>query len=103
MKIPILFGRELTISERLLAWFLAISLVPCSILTGVTEYITSAALETTVRRGLMVISESKAAAIESYLLERRGDVALAGHLPFVLEAITKLGELGKNELRKSPA
>ena len=43
MTIPSLFGREMSISARLLFWFLAISLVPCAMVTGLIEYITSAA------------------------------------------------------------
>ena len=81
---------ELRLATRLLLWFLAISLIPCGVLTALIESITSAALEKTVRRGLMVISETKSAAIESFVANRRGDVTLAGHLPFVIDAVTAL-------------
>ncbi len=97
MKLPRIFSREPSISARLLFWFLTISLVPCAVVTGLIESITSSSLEKTVRRGLMVISDSKAAAIEEYVRNRRGDVTLAGHLTFVVNATVKLGEILKKE------
>jgi methyl-accepting chemotaxis protein WspA len=97
------FHVEPGIFARLLFWFLAIALIPCLILAIVIEAVTSAALERTLRRGLMVISESKAAAIESFVRERRRDVAVAGHLPFVTEAVDTLGNLLKSESIDSPA
>lgn len=98
-----LLRRELSISGRLLLWFLAISLVPCAVVSALIEFVTSAALERTVRNGLMLVSEAKASEIENFVRERRGDVSLAGNLPFVIESVTKLGGLLRTETFGSPA
>ncbi len=45
----------------------------------------------------MVISETKSAAIESYVVNRRNDVALAGRLPFVVDAVTNLDRIVEQE------
>lgn len=97
MKMPRLFSGEMSLSARLLFWFLAIALIPCLILTGILEYMTSAALESSMKRGLMVISEAKSSAIESFVRARRGDATLSGHLPFVISATAKLTEVLKKE------
>jgi methyl-accepting chemotaxis protein WspA len=94
---------ELSIVARLLAWFLAIALVPCGVLTAVIEYVTSDALERTVRRGLTVAADSKRSAIENFVAARRGDITLAGHLLSVIEATTHLDRLLKSEPINSPA
>ncbi len=102
MNLSKLFRGDLSINARLLLWFLAISVIPGALVTGVIEYLTSAAIQKTVRRGLMVISEAKSSAIESYVHERRGDVSLAGHLPFVSEAVNKLSKILDKESLESP-
>jgi methyl-accepting chemotaxis protein WspA len=91
--------RDMSISTRLLLWFLAIALIPGAILAGVVEYITSDALESAVKRRLLVVTEAKAAAIDSFIRERRGDVSLAGHLQFVIGAVKTLAPV----LEKGPA
>ena len=102
MNIKRLLPGELSISSRLLIWFLAIALVPCGVLTGVIETITSLALEKTVHHGLMVAAESKTAAIENYVRGRRSDVTVAGHLPFVAHATLALSEVLRKESMDSP-
>ena len=94
---------EWTISGRLLAWFLAISLIPCGVLTTVISYISTRSLEKTVRRGLSVISESKTAAIEAFVRERRGDATVAGHMPSVIAAAKGLNALLDKESMDSEA
>ena len=96
MKLRRRFSGEMGINSRLLAWFLAIALIPCGLIGLVGEFISSRAMEETVQRGLMVVSENKAAAIDSFIRERRGDVTLAGHLPFVVKATQELGEFLSN-------
>ena len=94
--------RGMSISVRLLAWFLAMSLIPCGVLTGVISFISSRSLEKTVRRGLLVVSESKTAAIEAFVKERRGDSVVAGHLPSVVAATRALDGMGKPADDDSP-
>jgi len=102
MKFPRLNTAELSIAARLLLWFLAIALIPCGILLGVIEYVSSVALEKTVRRNLQVIAAAKVSAIENYSRERRGDAAIAGRLPFVINATTRLSEVLRKEALDSP-
>ncbi len=78
-------------------WFIVIALVPCLLLTGIMEYLTSQALDKTVRRGLLVIAEAKSAAFDAFIRERRGDAHVAGHLPSVIDATKQLIEILKTK------
>src|SRR5436305_4176849 len=102
MKLRQLFSGELGINSRLLAWFLAIALIPCGVIGLVSEFISARAMEKTVQRGLQVVGENKASAIDNFMRERRGDVALAGHLQFVINATNELGELLTKSSLDSP-
>ena len=97
MQLPGFHAEGLSISGRLLLWFLAIALIPCLLLTGVFEYLSTSALDRSMRRGLQVISETKTEAIENFVKARRGDAALAGRLKFVVEAVNQLGAIVKRE------
>jgi methyl-accepting chemotaxis protein WspA len=103
MRLRGLFPGELSITARLLFWFLVIALVPCAVLMATIDSLASRSIEQTVRRGLMVISEARVSAIEGFVNQRRGDVALAGRLQFVVEAMTRLPEVIKKEGFDSPA
>jgi methyl-accepting chemotaxis protein WspA len=103
MRVPRLLPAGLNITERLLLWFLAIALIPCGTLTVVIDYLSSRALEKAVKRGLTTIAEAKVAAIENFVSERRGDVALAGRLTFVIEATNRLRALIETQGANSPA
>ncbi len=102
MRQPRLISAELGINSRLLVWFLAIALIPCGLIGMISEFISARAMKRTVQRGLMVMSENKAAAIDNFIRERRGDVSLAGHLQFVINATTQLGELLTKSSLDSP-
>ncbi len=102
MKLLSFLHGEQSIATRLRWWFIAIALVPCLLMTGIIEYVTSQALEKTVRRGLTINSEAKASAFDAFIRERRGDAHVAGHLPFVIDATTNLKALLKTKPRQSP-
>ena len=97
MNLPSFLRGGHSIAHALRWWFILIALVPCLLLTGIMEYLTSQALDKTVRRGLTVIAEAKSAAFDAFIRERRGDAHVAGHLPFVIEATNKLGEVLKTK------
>lgn len=99
MRLPRIATGELTITERLLFWFLAISLIPVGLMTVVVTYVSARSLEKTVRRGLSVISEAKTSALEAFIRERRADAAFAGHMPAVVASTKDLTDL----LAKGPA
>jgi methyl-accepting chemotaxis protein WspA len=97
MTLPRFLTGEQSISTKLLMWFLVLALVPCALISAAIEYIASESMEKTVRRGLMVSGENKATALDSFILERRGDAALAGHLPLVVQSVAELPELLKKQ------
>jgi methyl-accepting chemotaxis protein WspA len=76
--------------------------VPGALVTIAIEFISSQAIEKTVRRGLMHISETKAAEIESFVRERRKNVTVAGHNRAVVTAVSQLEELYVKEGPSSP-
>jgi len=82
----------LGITSRLMLWFLAISVIPCAILTVVLSYLSRQSLETSVRDRLHLVSESKSTQLENFVRERRGDAMILGTAPGVIRAV---GELGK--------
>src|SRR3954451_12954963 len=81
MAIPRISFKGQTINGRLLAWFLAISLIPCGILAGLTSWLSTRSLEDSVRRDLMVICDAKADELETYARERLRLVAGVTSLP----------------------
>ena len=68
--------KQRTIASRLLFWFLAISLIPCAILTTITARIASQSLQDSVRNNLNQIAANKADELEIYAMERVQDVAV---------------------------
>ena len=91
-----------SISARLLRWFLAIALVPCALISGAIEYIASDSMERTVRRGLMVVAEDKAAALDNFIVSRRGDAYFAGRVPFVVDGMRDLRGILEHQAVGSP-
>src|SRR5204862_7036542 len=58
------------IGSRMLAWFLAISLIPCVTLAWLTYHLSSDSLEHTARERLLVIAANKANEVEALALAR---------------------------------
>ena len=65
----------------MLIWFLAISLIPCAVLTAVIASAPSQSLKKTVRQGLMAIADAKTAQLENYIRERRADMTMVSRFP----------------------
>ena len=97
MNLPSFLNGGHSIAAHCCWWFIVIALVPCLLLTGIMEYLTSQALDKTVRRGLLVIAEAKSAAFDAFIRERRGDAHVAGHLPSVIDATKQLIEILKTK------
>lgn len=102
MRLPQLFRREIGLTSRLLRWFLAIALIPCLAITLAIEYVSSQALDASVRRELLALGEARAMALDAFLRERRGDVTLAGHLKFIIEATRELKTILDTDQIDSP-
>ena len=102
MAIPRISFKGQTINGRLLAWFLAISLIPCGILAGLTSWLSTRALEDSVRRDLMVISEAKADELETYARERLRWVTGVARIPSMVQAVTRLDEAHRKGGADSP-
>jgi len=65
---------RLSITTRLMLWFLAISLIPCCVLTLVNNYLSVRSLEQSVRSQLASISSAKTIELDSFIRERRGNI-----------------------------
>jgi methyl-accepting chemotaxis protein WspA len=94
---------RISISTRLLVWFLAFSLIPCAVLTSVTSFVANQSLKKTVRQGLLAISDAKMSQLETYIRERRGDLNVASRYPALVDAIPKLKQVLQKESIDSPA
>jgi len=90
------------IATRLLVGFLTIALVPCGILTAVTTYIARSSLEYTVRQRLLTLSDAKMVQLENFIRERRGDAAVLGRSPSLVEVVPQLQEILKTRPFDSP-
>src|SRR5579872_1122281 len=77
---------NLKIADRLTFWFLAISIVPCSVLALVTYRLSENSIEDTVHRTLLVTAEQKAAQIETYATERIRSIAAVSHTTSLVSA-----------------
>jgi methyl-accepting chemotaxis protein WspA len=90
------------ITARLLAGFLAISLLPCSILIAVTTYIARGSLEYAVRQRLLTLSDAKTTQLENFINERRGDATILGRSPALVELVAQLEEILRTRPADSP-
>ena len=90
------------IATRLLIGFLAISLIPTVILTGVTTYIARRSLELTVRQRLLTVADAKTAQLENFIRERRGDAAVLGRSPVLVEIVPEITEVLEKSGAGSP-
>jgi methyl-accepting chemotaxis protein WspA len=79
-----------SISTRLLLWFLAISLIPCSLLTIINNYLSVRSLERSVRRQLLSISSAKNTQLDNFIRERRGDISVISQIPRTIQATEEL-------------
>src|SRR5579864_2024275 len=81
---------NLKIADRLTFWFLAISIVPCSVLALVTYRLSERSIEDTIHRTLLVTAEHKAAQIETYAAERIRSIEALSHTTSIVGACERL-------------
>jgi len=94
---------EVGITTRLVIGFLAISLIPCGLLTAWISYLSTWSLEKTVRQGLLAISDVKTTQLEDFFRERNANLMSLGGAPTIVDAITHLTEVRRKEPLGSPA
>ena len=94
---------RISISTRLLLWFLVMSLIPCGVLTGVISFLSTRSLEKTVRQGLLAVSDSKTTQLETFMRERRADLTMVGRSLTLAAAMLRLSEVRRKEPLDSPA
>ncbi len=82
--------KQRSIAARLLFWFLAISLIPCAILTTITARIATQSLESSARNNLVQIAAAKANELEAYARERVQDGTVLSRGPAVINAVREL-------------
>jgi methyl-accepting chemotaxis protein WspA len=90
------------ISSLLLLWFLVLSLIPCVALTSVISLLSSWSLRKSVRQGLLAILDAKTTQLETFMRERRADLAMASRYPILVDAIPKLKKTRSKEAFDSP-
>jgi methyl-accepting chemotaxis protein WspA len=88
---------KISITTRLVIWFLCLSLIPCVVLTGIISYLSNQSLKRTVRQGLLAISDGKTTQLETFIRERRGDLNVASRYPTIVDAIPKLRQIRQKE------
>ena len=76
---------RLSITTRLMLWFLAISLIPCSVLTLVNNYLSVRSLERSVRSQLTSISSAKTIELDNFIRERRGNIVVLSQAPRTIQ------------------
>jgi methyl-accepting chemotaxis protein WspA len=97
-----LFSVRSSIAGRLMLWFVGISLIPCGVLTLVTSNLARRSLESSVRQRLMIVADSKTTQLENFVRERRGDSAVLGRSPTIVEAVSRLGKILEGGRPDSP-
>ena len=88
------------LSVQLIAWFLAIALVPLAIVTVSTYLAAERALRDQVTTSLYAIARRQVAQIATYVREREQNVATISRMP---ETIAALADLGAIRTMKSAA
>ena len=81
------FGVHRSIAGRLLLWFLAISLVPCAVLTTITARSATHAREEAVRFNLIRLAAERSSELETYAVERIADATTLATSPNVHGAL----------------
>ena len=77
------------IVDKLLFWFLVISLIPLTVITSATHYLSSVAHKEEVKNNLMTIAASKANKIENYIMEKQKEGAAIAKIPTLIEGMKK--------------
>src|SRR5262245_41253074 len=83
---------QITITTRLLLWFLIISLIPCALLTTMISFSANQSLKKTVRQGLMAIADAKAIQLETFIRERRADLNMVSRYTLLADTLPRLAE-----------
>ncbi len=81
---------RLGIASRLMLWFLAISLIPCSVLTLVHNYLSVRSLERSVRSQLASISSAKTTELNNLVRECRGNIEVRSQTPRTIQTTEDL-------------
>jgi methyl-accepting chemotaxis protein WspA len=81
---------NLGITTRLMLWFLAISLIPCLVLTLVNNFLSVHSLERSLKSQLISISSSKITQLDNFIRARRGDVRVISNTPQTIETTEEL-------------
>ena len=81
---------RLGITTRLMLWFLAISLIPCSVLTLVNNYLSVRSLQRSVRSQLTSISSSKTVQLDNFIRERRANIEVRSQTPRTVQTTEDL-------------
>ena len=102
-RLRFFFHFRSNITTQLVAWFLCLSLIPCVVLTGVISYLSNQSLKRTVRAGLLAISDAKTSQLETYMRERRGDLAVASRYPAIVDTVPKLKQVRQKDSFDSKA
>jgi len=93
---------RMSISTRLLLWFLGMSLIPCGVLTALISYNATQSLKKSVRQGLLAIADAKTAQLESFVRERRADMNMASRTTVLVDSMPRLSEARRKESLDSP-
>jgi methyl-accepting chemotaxis protein WspA len=83
---------RLSITTRLMLWFLAISLIPCSLLTLVNNYLSVRSLERSVRSQLASISSAKTTELDNFIRERRGNIKALSQMPRTIQTTEEFSQ-----------
>jgi methyl-accepting chemotaxis protein WspA len=81
---------RLGITTRLMLWFLAISLIPCSVLTLVNNYLSVRSLQRSVRSQLTSISSAKTVQLDNFIRERRANIEVRSQTPRTIQSTEDL-------------
>jgi methyl-accepting chemotaxis protein WspA len=92
-----------SITTQLLFWFLAISLIPCGVLTTIIALRSTQSLKKTVRQELLAISDAKTTQLENFIRERRADMRMISQSSVLSGTLPQLTEARRKDPLDSPA
>lgn len=85
-----LLPSRLSIASRLMIGFLAISLIPCILLTYVSNRLATQSLEKGLRSRLLAVSAAKSLELNNFIRERRGNLAVLGQIATTQSAVLEM-------------
>ncbi|MCP5005307.1 MAG: response regulator [Planctomycetes bacterium] len=93
---------KITIANKLLTWFLLVSVLPLIIIGALSYYNFASKLKNDVESNLITLVQNKSLRIETYVKERKRDIVSLSQTPTIFKAFNEFNSIYPNQGIDSP-